>query len=243
MGGFDDLETGGGADFLTGRENSEVVAAVSVALERFREPGLELWMAGGPYLSAHQVDLQRTDMALFSGLSLLAIAALLFVLFRRAAAVLLPLVTIGLSIVSSFGAMALLGIPLGLPTQILPSFLLAVGVGASVHLLVIFFRAFDDSASREEALVHAFEHSGLAIVMTAATTAGGLASFAASEIAPVQRLGLVAPLGVGLGLVYVLGLLPALLARPQDPNPLPACPTCAFALARHRCRLVSSVNR
>ncbi len=57
MAGFDDLEAGGGADFLTGRENSEVVAAVTAALERFREPGLELWMAGGPYLTVIWVQM------------------------------------------------------------------------------------------------------------------------------------------------------------------------------------------
>ena len=108
-------------------------------------------------------------------------AILLFALFRRLSAVFLPLVVTGLSVLSTFGTMAIMGKPLGIPTQILPSFLLAVGVGGAVHLLVIFFQRFDAGAPRSEALAYALGHSGLAIVMTGLTTAGGLASFAAGR--------------------------------------------------------------
>jgi predicted RND superfamily exporter protein len=139
------------------------------------------------------------------------VGVFLFALFRRAAAVVLPLIVVSLSIVSTFGAMALLEMPLGIPTQILPSFLLAVGVGGSVHLLVIFFRAYDDGQSREQAAAHALHHSGLAIVMTALTTAGGLVSFLNAEVQPVSDLGIFAPIGIGLGLTYCMVLLPALL--------------------------------
>jgi hypothetical protein len=107
--------------------------------------------------------------------------------------------------------MALIGLPIGIPTQILPSFLLAVGVGGSVHLLVIFFREYDAGQDREKALARALHHSGLAIVMTALTTAGGLISFISAEVQPVADLGIFAPLGIGLGLSYCMVLLPALL--------------------------------
>ena len=71
----------------------------------------------------------------------------LFLLFRRISAVLLSLVVVAPSVVSTFGVMGISGDPITLPTQILPSFLLAVGVGATVHLLVIFFQACDRGAS------------------------------------------------------------------------------------------------
>jgi predicted RND superfamily exporter protein len=144
----------------------------------------------------------------------------LFALFRRVSAVLLPLAVVLLSIVSTFGAMALTSTVVGLPTQILPSFLLAVGVGGAVHLLTIFFQRFDAGDSREDALSGALEHSGLAIVMTGLTTAGALVSFVTADVEPVAALGWTAPFGIFLGLIYCLALLPPLIAViPLRPRP------------------------
>ncbi|HEY0633932.1 MAG TPA: efflux RND transporter permease subunit, partial [Gammaproteobacteria bacterium] len=99
-----------------------------------------------------------------------------------------------------------------LPTQILPSFLLAVGVGATVHLLAIFFRHYQKSHDKEESIAYTLGHSGLAIVMTSLTTAAGLASFAGTPVAPISDLGFFSAAGVLIALFYSLVLLPALLA-------------------------------
>lgn len=196
---------------LTGEQEAEAANALIALLERFRGDDLEIYLCGGPILSARLASDMINNMALFMGLSLIAVAVFLFALFRRASAVILTLIVVSLSIISTFGSMALIGLPIGIPTQILPSFLLAVGVGGSVHLLVIFFREYDAGQDREEAVARALHHSGLAIVMTALTTAGGLISFISAEVQPIADLGIFAPLGIGLGLSYCMVLLPALL--------------------------------
>ena len=127
-------------------------------------------------------------------------------------AVFLPLVVVGLSVLSTLGLMGHLGVAISLPTQILPSMLLAIGVADSVHLLTMFFREFDRGASREEALRLAVGHSAVPIFLTSVTTAGGMASFSVVEIAPVAALGVYAPVGVFFALFFSLTLLPALLA-------------------------------
>jgi predicted RND superfamily exporter protein len=210
LGGF---SKGGGGDTLglRGEQEAQAVAALEALVGRFRSDSLEIHLAGGPIVASRLAAEMMRNMPVFMFLSLVAVGVFLFALFRRASAVLLPLVVVSLSIVSTFGAMASLGMRVGVPTQILPSFLLAVGVGGSVHLLVVFFRAFDAGQSREEALAQALHHAGLAIVMTALTTAGGLISFLAAEVLPVAELGIIAPLGIGLGLTYCMVLLPALL--------------------------------
>ncbi len=210
LGGFDEAE-GGELLTLTGEQEAEAAAALESVVDRFRSDDLEIHLAGGPITGARLASDMMDNMLVFMCLSLIAVAVLLFALFRRASAVFLPLVVVSLSIASTFGAMALSGMRLGIPTQILPSFLLAVGVGGSVHLLVIFFRAYDSGLSRKEALAQALHHSGLAIVMTALTTAGGLVSFLGAEVKPVSDLGIFAPIGIGLGLIYCMVLLPALL--------------------------------
>ena len=71
----------------------------------------------------------QQDMARFLGLAVLAIGILLSVSFRRISAVVLPLLIVLLSLVTTIVLMAAFDVPLKLPTMILPSFVLAVGVG------------------------------------------------------------------------------------------------------------------
>jgi len=117
-----------------------------------------------------------------------------------------------LSLISTISLMAAFKAPIKLPTQILPSFMLAVSVGYSVHILAMFYHNFRKSRNREEAIIYSIGHSGLAVVMTAATTAGGLFSFSTSEVAPIADVGIFAGTGVLLAMVYTIILLPALLA-------------------------------
>jgi predicted RND superfamily exporter protein len=152
------------------------------------------------------------DVSWFIRLVLLTIGICLFLLFRRLTGVLLPLLIVVFSVLSTVGLMAIFHVPFKLPTAILPSFLLAVGVGAAVHLLAIFYQDFQRTGDKKGAICHALGHSGLAIVMTSVTTAAGLASFSASEIAPLADLGVFASLGVIASLVYTIILLPALLS-------------------------------
>jgi len=215
LSGFDDAsddDEKASPVYLSGTENSEAAAAVLSIVERFQSESFSISVAGGPMMEHVLMQQLTRNIIVFMSLSLLTVALLLYLLFRRLTAVLLPLLVVLLSIVSTFGCMPLLGTKVGIPTQILPSFLLAVGVGGAVHLLSIFFQRYDAGAAREEALCGALHHSGLAIVMTGLTTAGGLVSFAVAEIEPVAVLGRFAPLGIGLGLSYCLVLLPPLIA-------------------------------
>ena len=128
------------------------------------------------------------EMPKFVISSILMIAFLLSLLFRRVSGVILPLLTVVLSLFSTIGLFSMTGTKLTIISQILPSFLLAVGVGYSVHLLVIFYRHLRDQGNKREAIGYALGHSGLAILITSLTTAGGLLSFSPVKVAPVSRM-------------------------------------------------------
>ncbi len=196
---------------LSGAEEAEVVDALAKIVAEFEGPEFVLHTAGSVVMLQNVSAAMFHDMPRFVGLAIASIALLLFALFRRIVAVVAPLVVVILSVVSTFGLMGWLDVPIHVPTQILPSFLLAVGVGDSVHLLTIFFEEIRHGRSRRDALAHALGHSGLALVLTSVTTAAGLASFASAGIAPVAALGLFAPIGVMIALGLSLSLLPALI--------------------------------
>jgi hypothetical protein len=117
-----------------------------------------------------------------------------------------------LSMLSAMGAMSWVDIPFSVTLNMLPAFLIVVGVCDSIHILVITFRQIDAGMGKHEAIVHALSHSGLAVVMTSVTTAAGLLSFSVAKLEPVAQLGVVAPFGVMLAMAYSLVLLPALVA-------------------------------
>jgi predicted RND superfamily exporter protein len=217
LAGFDEPEaTAAGARngrrFITEEENAAIVAAVEAIVARYDAPGFRISTSGTPVMVEVLQQAMQTDIARFTGLAVLTIGLFLALLFRRPAGVALPLVTVGLSLVTTLSIMAIAGSPITIPTQILPSFLLAVGVGYSVHVLVIFFQRRRAGAGKEDAIAFALGHSGLAVVMTCLTTAGGLVSFASAEIAPIASFGVFAPVGVLMALLFTLVLLPAFTA-------------------------------
>jgi uncharacterized protein len=207
---------------LSDAQNAEVIQKVNEIAAKYQADDFKLYVAGTPVVTDYLKKSMQSNMQKFMGMGLIAISLILFLLFRRISGVILPMLTVILSLLSTLGLMGAFGIPIKLPTQILPSFLLAVGVGASVHLLAVFFQRLqllhegkettESDSHKEAAISYALGHSGLAIVMTSLTTAAGLASFAGAEIAPISDLGIVAAIGVLIALIYTLVLTPALLA-------------------------------
>jgi predicted RND superfamily exporter protein len=198
--------------FLTDEENHELLEKITEIADKYRAEGLEIYMAGSPAVNNALKAQMRADMQKFMRITFLIILVFLFVVFRRFSAVFYPLLVIILSLVATVGTMAWVGVAFKLPTQIVPSLLLAVSVGATVHILSVFFDRFNSRGDKKEALSYTLGHSGLAIAMTSITTAIGVGSFAGSEVAPISDLGTFASLGVMVSLVLTLTLLPALLS-------------------------------
>ena len=211
---FDDEETGQSKErpFLTDKENAQVVNTILTIVEKYKQDGLEIYVAGSPSVNHALKSQMQADMQKFMRLTFLIIIVFLFVMFRRVSAVVYPLIVIILSLMATVGTMAWSGVAFKLPTQIVPSLLMAVSIGATVHILSIFFDKLNSTGDKKASLKHTLGHSGLAIAMTSVTTAIGVGSFSGSEVAPISDLGVFASLGVMVSLLLTLTLLPALLS-------------------------------
>lgn len=198
--------------YLSDAENTEVVEAVDAIVQKYKSRGHRIYLAGTPVVTHFLKWAMIRDMRKFMVLVVAVVAVSLFAMFHRISGILLPLLIVGLSFLSTLGFMALTGTALKIPTQVLPSFILAVGVGTSVHILAIFYQYLEKGFSKGDAIALAIGHSGLAIMMTNLTTAAGLISFAGADVAPVADLGIFASVGVILSFIYTVMLLPALVA-------------------------------
>ena len=229
LAGFDASMREAEPEFLTREEKVEILAAVNQVVARYHSPDFPVFVVGVMVTDQRLNDAILQDVQAFLGFAVLAIAGLLLLLFRRISGVLLPLAVVAAALFSALGVMVCLGIPGSMPLQMLPVFIMTVGVCNAVHVLVITYQRLGAGADSESAIAYTFGHSGLAIVMTNLTTAAGMSSFLAAAIAPITHLGITASIGVMLVLFYTFTLLPALLsilplkrglARPRSTSPL-----------------------
>jgi predicted RND superfamily exporter protein len=197
---------------LHGEELQSVMLHLREIAARHATSDFPIYITGNPEMTFAIMEALSRDMPFTTGLANLVIALLLAVFFRRISGVVLPLTIVMLPLVATLGVMGFVGLPITPSTQQLPAFLVAVCVGDSVHLLTIFYQRFDGGSEKQEAIVAALGHSGFPVLMTSLTTAAALGSFYFADLAPLSGLGVAAPVGVMLALVYALVLLPALLA-------------------------------
>jgi predicted RND superfamily exporter protein len=198
--------------YLTDAENTKIIEKVQEIVAKYESDNFTIYLAGSALFNGVIKQAMKEDTQGFIQKMVVMVILVLFLMFRRISGVVLPLLAVVLTIISTMSAMAFFGAPFTVVTQIMPSFLLAVITGGSIHLLAIFYNDFATSEDVKTSLRHTMSHSGLAIVMTSLTTAAGMWSFSFSQVAPVANLGKFASIGIIMGLLYILILLPALLS-------------------------------
>lgn len=209
--GFGTTQTASEPALLTSEENAELVNALEEIVEAYDSPDFPVMISGTPIVTDYLKKIMQTDVKRFTGLAIVTIAIFLTLIFRRLSGVILPLLVVILSVICTFALISIFGVSIKIPTVILPSFLLAIGIGAAVHMISMFYHTYNGD-NKADAITAAMAHSGLPIVMTSLTTSVSLASFGGAKVAPIADLGIFAASGVIVSLLMTLFLLPALLA-------------------------------
>jgi len=197
---------------ITDRENTQFVQTIYKIALKYNSKDFPIEIAGSPVIIGTVKHHIQTDTPRFTVGCFIAISIFLLLIFRRISGVVYPLIVVVFSMLSTLGIMAFFSAPVTPITQILPGFILVVGVCDSVHILAMFYSRIDKKPNKEDAIAFTFRHSGLAIMMTSLTTAGSLISFIPAKMLPITDLGIYAPVGVLLALFFTFFLLPALLA-------------------------------
>lgn len=198
--------------YLSAGESQEFCQSVLDVIDRHRRDDVVIHITGQPLVSFALGSAMREDVPKIFGSALGLIGLLLVILFKRLSPVVLSAAVVVLSLLATFGLSEFLDLPIGLPTQVMPSFMLAVGVGYSVHFMTIFFRSLAEGRGRDAALEVTLCSVGLPIAMTALTTAAGLVAFVAAEVEQVLDLGILGAMGVGVTFCFTMIFLPAVLA-------------------------------
>lgn len=217
-GGFeDDSELGDDFNsqdlkFITAPESTELIIALEDILQKYKDENFKIYEAGSPIVTKNLQTTLMSDMSKFILFVILTISILLFITFARVSGIAIPLLVVLLTLLATIGSMAFFGFPITSMTQIIPSLLLAVAIGDSIHILSIFYHKYDETGDKNSSISYAIGHSGLAVVMTSFTTAASLLSFSISDIAPVAALGIFSAVGVTIALTLTLIFIPIMLS-------------------------------
>ncbi|MDH5675855.1 MAG: efflux RND transporter permease subunit [Myxococcales bacterium] len=198
--------------FMSEEDSAEVHAEIERILARHRKPGFEPSAAGMPAILAALNATMLSDMRLGMTLTTVMLLLVMAFLFRHWLGVVGPVLVVVQAALWTIGTLAVSGTPMTMVTSVLGAFLMVVGIGDSVHLLSVYRDARAHGVSNHNAIERAVATTGMPVLFTSITTAGGLLSFRFAHMEPIQHMGTFGGLGVMYAFVLSLTLLPSLLA-------------------------------
>lgn len=137
---------------------------------------------------------------------------LLSFIFRSFWGVLMPLLIFCISLLNLLGYLVLMGHPLDTMSNLFPTIMLVVSVCDVIHIFSKFEERTKEGKPHREAVSLALNDAGLAILITAFTTAVGFVTLAISAIPATTRFGLDMAVGVIIACVtsqiMLAGLMP-----------------------------------
>ena len=199
-----------GPDLAVGHAFNRIVNQPQYALLNPRTAGL-------PIVVVEKNDFFAKETPRLLGSSLLVTLLLLAVFLRSFHGVIFPAITALSTLIIVFGIQGHLGVRTDPSMIFMPVFItLAVSVGYSVHVFSHFNQSFRLTGKRHDSVLAAMEEVGWPLLFSAMTTVVALLSFLLIPLRPIRWVGLTSASLVGLTVLLVLVLLPALLSFGRD---------------------------
>ena len=187
---------------------NEIAPVVRKILARPEFAVLNARVAGGPIMHHDYDEIAARETRNFMGICLLIQMAILLWVGRGVRGVFVPISIVFLSVLWTIGAIGLMGFTLNMMIVILPSLLICVGIGDSMHFIAEYQDQCDKGLARRKAMLKTFAMVGLPCLLTTLTTMGAFLSFLTVRIRPFRELGVYASVGVVTALVLTFILVP-----------------------------------
>jgi uncharacterized protein len=208
-------------DFYEGHQESwQVAKAVLALMDRYRDRGVDLYLAGEPSMAL--TDLEQT--ALLSTripLTFLVIAVMLLVSFRSLQGMFIPMLTATLSTVWGLGLQGHTGIAIDGWNAAVPILLIAVAAAHSAQMLKRYIEEVVRTGDNTTAVIQSTVKIGPVMVAAGATAALGFASLALFGVTSIANFGLSCAYGIASAVLLELTLIPAVRAVLPAPRRIP----------------------
>ena len=211
-----ELDPEGNKDFV---DKVAFVRALREAAAEHAPPGLTVRVTGSPILDEAFYTYTERDFRLLGPLAALVVVLAALLLFRRGAAVVVPLAVVALANLWLFGLMGLFGLKINIVSTSLMALVLAVGVADSVHVVSDYYQQLVEGKPRGQAIAHATASLLVPCLFTSATTCAGFLSLLTSTLQPVRGFGWLAAIGVSFAFLLSMTVIPCVLSFLPAPDP------------------------
>lgn len=199
---------------LENAQGHEFVRQVNTAVDeivRQEAGGTRVWVTGPPRIKLATTEIVLDDLVRFPPLITLAMMVLLWLLLRSVVGVLVPLVTVIISVVWTVATISALGYSLNILTALVPPLLMILTLSYSMYVV----SDFRISARREQAgeveIAEILRKVSLPVLLAGLTTAVGFLSLNLSNLSAIREFGLFSVIGVVYATIVTLTFTPSLL--------------------------------
>ena len=165
--------------------------------------------AGNTQLSIEIDEVSMESNMIIMPSIFIAILILLFITFRKASYMVLPLIGLSISILWVFGTMVLLGINFNMMYVALVPLMLGLGVDYAVHMFHNYRSELSSGQTVTQAIKSSINEIGTALFLATITTVIAFLSFLTATIKPIQDLGLLSAIGIIFTFIITLTFLQA----------------------------------
>jgi predicted RND superfamily exporter protein len=176
-----------------------------------KETSYKFNLNGGAAMTSSFVKIAQSDGGTFTPLIFLSVMLILFILFRKISASLVPLFIVVLTILVVLSIQVLLGYKLNNFTANIPVFIVAIGIADAVHIYIIWFMYRKKGIDNISSVIRTLQKNMMPILLTSITTSIGFASLAISKVVPVATLGIATASGAILAFLLSITIMPTLL--------------------------------
>jgi hydrophobe/amphiphile efflux-3 (HAE3) family protein len=145
----------------------------------------------------------EANMIIMPGI-FIVICLILLIMFKRVSYVILPLASLGISIIWLFGTMVLLQISFNMMMVAIVPLLMGLGVDYSVHLFHNYKSELNMGKTPGSAVIASIQDVGMAIFLATLTTVIAFLSFLTAGIPPLRDFGVLCAFGIIYTLITAL---------------------------------------
>ncbi|NLN17056.1 MAG: RND family transporter [Firmicutes bacterium] len=176
-----------------------------------REKDYELYANGDIVVNYYANTYILNDVARMLPLAALVIFTILYLCFRSHWGIIIPLLTVLVSLIWCLGLIVLLGYPLTMVSTIIPVILVSMASANGIHILNRYREELALGGDLRDCIIQTMLHLTSPITMSALTTVAGFLTLLTSFVPPIREFGCFTAFGIFIGLLFSLVGLPAVI--------------------------------
>lgn len=180
-------------------------------LKKYEGPE-NFFISGTKVLEALQSHYMIKDLIILPPLVTVVLIISLFFFFRSFVGMLLPLLSVGLACLWTFGMMALTKIPLTMISTAMPVALMAVGVGYGVHVVENVFSDTSKGLRGKKGIKISILRIAVPVIIAGLTELTSFLSLCSWWVVPLTQFGMASAFGFTMAMALVLTFIPAILS-------------------------------